>query len=149
MNRLPLAGFGALAVATLAAFFISQHLKVTTPLIAGTVGATPAIIDPADSHCSTTSISFHLLHAADQVHVSVVDANGRIVRTLGSGVSGARKQQLTFSWNGRLADGAVAPRGKYHFRVTLIHEKRTIDPLINQLNELEIFVTVGPSCPAP
>ena len=35
MSRLSVAAFVALAVATAAAFFVTQHLKVTTPLLAG------------------------------------------------------------------------------------------------------------------
>ncbi len=35
MKRLPVAAFVALALATVAAFFFIQHLKVSTPLIAG------------------------------------------------------------------------------------------------------------------
>ncbi len=35
VSRLPVAAFVALAVATVAAFFVTQHLKVTTPLVTG------------------------------------------------------------------------------------------------------------------
>ena len=35
MSRLSLGAFGALVVATVGAFFVTQHLKVTTPVIAG------------------------------------------------------------------------------------------------------------------
>ena len=36
------AAFAALVVATVAAFFVTQHLKVTTPLIAGAPSPLPA-----------------------------------------------------------------------------------------------------------
>ena len=35
MSRLPTGAFAVLVAATIAAFFITQHLKVTTPLIQG------------------------------------------------------------------------------------------------------------------
>ena len=35
VRRLPVAAFVALAIATIAAFFVTQHLKVTTPLLDG------------------------------------------------------------------------------------------------------------------
>ena len=46
MRRFPVIAFAALVVATVAAFFITQHLKVTTPLIAGFPRPFPAAINP-------------------------------------------------------------------------------------------------------
>ncbi|MBV8942536.1 MAG: hypothetical protein JO240_12480, partial [Solirubrobacterales bacterium] len=65
----------ALVVATIAAFFISQHLKVTTPFISGVSGPYPPAINPVDgpTNCPVSSggrhvsqrftkVSFFLLH---------------------------------------------------------------------------------------
>ena len=136
MRRLPEAAFGALAVATVGAFFITQHLKVTTPLIAGqTYGDTPHQIFPGsipgDSACPTfTSVYFHLLHHADSVQVTIVNLSGRIVRTLAADLPAAIKQNLQFTWHYRQDSGQLAPPGLYNFRVRLLHQKRTIDPLV-------------------
>lgn len=134
-------------MATVAAFFITQHLKVTTPLIAGAFGPTPPVIHPGDGGCpGQATVSFHLLHEADEIDVYVVNDSGRVVRTLATGVVAGRKQPLQFTWDGRQASGAPAPGGRYDFKVTLLHQHRTIDPLINQTFEEPATVTVRPSC---
>ena len=46
MKRVPVAAFVALAIVTAAAFFFIQHLKVSTPLIAGDPSPHPATINP-------------------------------------------------------------------------------------------------------
>ena len=46
MKRLPVAAFVALAIVTAAAFFFIQHLKVSTPLIAGQPSPHPSTINP-------------------------------------------------------------------------------------------------------
>ena len=121
MNRLSFVAFAALVVATVAAFFVTQHLKVTTPLIAGTPRPSPAVINPVGGTvCGGvdhrfTRISFYLLHRADDVDVYVVDQSGSIVRTLAIGRHmrrGVRTPDGLFTWNGRKDNGAVAPDGE-------------------------------------
>src|SRR5437588_10523116 len=88
MRRLPAVAFAALVVATVAAFFVTQHLKVTTPLIAGRPAPDPAAINPRDgATCQGvnhrfTRVSFYLLHRSDDVAVYVVDQSGAVVRTI-------------------------------------------------------------------
>lgn len=143
MNRLPLLGFGVLVVATIAAFFITQHLKVTTPLIAGqTYAATPHNIVPTNPSCDAVTLYFHLLHHADSFDLDIVDGHGGGVKTLASDVPGKIYQQFQYPWNGRLADGAVAPPGLYNFRLHLIHQNRTIDPVIQGFP-----ISVQSTCP--
>lgn len=134
MSRLPLGAFAALAVATVAAFFVTQHLKVSTPLIAGTPKPTPSVISPASIGCGgahrVAQFSFYLLHRADDVAVYVLDSSGNIVRTLATGRHmrrGVRNPDGDFPWNGRTEDGRVAPDGTYYFRIALLHQGRTID----------------------
>jgi hypothetical protein len=149
-SRLALAAFCALVVATVGAFFITQHLKVTTPLISAVSPPTAPIIFPGadDPRCpDSTSISFYLLHQADQVDLYVVNAGDEVVRTLASRVAMARKQRLAFTWSGRV-DGRLADTGRYNFRVVLIHQRRTIDPVIVGATDSPATVTVKKSCSA-
>src|SRR5581483_8481006 len=98
MRRLPTITFGALVLATVAAVFITQHLKVTTPLITGPKGGlptyakTPHNIVPTNPRCDSVTLYFQLLHSADSFDLYIVDSHGRVVRTLAAGVAGAVKQ---------------------------------------------------------
>ncbi|MGI8507160.1 MAG: hypothetical protein ACR2MK_10255 [Solirubrobacteraceae bacterium] len=144
MRRLPVAAFVALAVATVAAFFVTQHLKVTTPLLAGVPAPAPAAINPIDgkacrvrtrtgafklvSHRSML-VSFYLQHRSDDIDVYIVGSDGTtIVNTLASGVHMRAKPQpvrKAFTWNGDTQSGSVAPDGTYYIRVSLIHQGRS------------------------
>lgn len=141
MTRLPAAAFGVLVVATVAAFFITQHLKVSTPLIAGFPRPVPAAINPVGGiNCydpavgkklnyREMTISFYLLHASDDVDVWVVDSAGRVVATLAHDrfmSGGNHPVRALFTWNGRRSDGTLAPDGSYYVRVRLIHQGRTV-----------------------
>ena len=66
MSRWPVATFVALAIATVGAFFVTQHLKVTTPLIAGF----PAPVPSAITVCACTAPS-SALHS-DSRYASVL-----------------------------------------------------------------------------
>jgi flagellar hook assembly protein FlgD len=120
--------FGGLVVATLAAFFISQHLKVTTPFITGVSPPTPAAIDPVGGPmaCRSTKVSFSLLHHVDNVDVYVVNQSDVTVRDLARGLFMRKKETRTFTWDGRNDRGQRAPPGSYFFRVYLIHQARSI-----------------------
>jgi hypothetical protein len=141
VRRLPVAAFAALVVATVAAFFITQHLKVSTPLIGGFPRPYPAVINPVDGvscydpivkrdvdHRFMT-ISFYLQNRSDNVKVYVVGPGGRTVATLArsrfmqGGTSPVRSQ---FVWTGRDASGAFVPDGRYYIKVRLIHTARTV-----------------------
>lgn len=119
--------FGGLVVATLAAFFISQHLKVTTPFITGVSPPTPAAIDPGGPPgCRSTTVSFSLLHHVDNVDVIVVNQGDAPVSSLASGVFMRKKETRSFTWDGRNSGGQLAAPGTYFFRVYLIHQARSI-----------------------
>jgi hypothetical protein len=139
-TRVSIAAFAALVAASIAAFFVTQHLKVSTPLIAGGKSAprpVPPVINPRHPvqcgavNTGATTISFYLQHRSDDVIVSVVSAeDDAVVRTVADGRHMRKDVRIpdgVFHWNGRLADGTVAPDGSYYFRVTLIHQNRTID----------------------
>jgi flagellar hook assembly protein FlgD len=155
VRRLPVAAFVTLAVATVAAFFVTQHLKVSTPLLAGFPAPHPAAINPVDGRvCKglsyrTMHVSFYLLNRSDDVDVYVVDQNGTIVDTLASGVhmiGGAHPVRRGFVWNGRTSSGAVAPDGTYYIRVSLHHQGRSV--LISN-NAGALPVTVETVAPRP
>jgi FlgD Ig-like domain len=153
VSRLSASAFAVLVAATIAAFFVTQHLKVTTPLLAGTPSPVPSVIDPLHAvpcgqgrNSGSTMISFYLLHRADTVDVSVVSAEtGSIVRTVASGRhmrQRVRTPDGVFHWNGREDNGQVAPDGSYYFRVALLHQGRTID-----LTDVPVKVTSSPAHP--
>jgi FlgD Ig-like domain len=153
VSRLTTSAFAVLVAATIGAFFFTQHLKVTTPLLAGTPRPVPAVIDPLHGvpcmqgrNSGSSTISFYLLHRADNVVVSVVSAEtGSIVSTVADGRhmrKGVRNPDGVFHWNGREDNGQVAPDGTYYFRVALIHQNRTID--LNAANQTVKVKTVPP-----
>jgi hypothetical protein len=134
LTRLPVAAFAALVAATIGAFFVTQHLKVSTPLITGIAPPSPGAINPVSgTTCGSvnhrrTKISFYLLNRPDDVDVYVTDRGGTIIRTV------ARRRHMrravrnpdgTFYWNGRENNGRIAPDGTYQIEVTLIHQGRT------------------------
>jgi hypothetical protein len=144
VRRLPLAAFAALAVATVAAFFVTQHLKVSTPLLAGLPKPFPSAINPVSGGvCSinglhgperisfrTMKISFYLQNRSDSVDVTVVNPSGAVIATIGRGRymrAGPHPARAQFSWDGREDNGQIAPDGIYYVRVTLIHEDRTVE----------------------
>jgi hypothetical protein len=136
VTRLPVAAFVALAVATVAAFFVTQHLKVTTPILAGAPAPHPAAINPVDGQvCKGVShrrmfVSFYLQNRSDDVDVFIVDAGGTVVvDTLAAGVhmqGGNHPVRRGFTWDGHTSSGAVAPDGTYYVRVALIHQNRSV-----------------------
>ena len=144
MRRLPAAALGTLVVATVAAFFFVQHLKVTTPFFAGEPRPAPEFINPVDAGVCRikgiptsyrrTRISFYLLNRSDHVNMYIVDADGNDVDQVASDRYMPKKtatNSLTvrrlFYWNGRGYNGSVVPDGQYYFRVALIDQGRTID----------------------
>ncbi len=159
-TRLSTVAFGVLVVATIAAFFVTQHLKVTTPLIQGAPRPVPGVINPLHGvpcvggrNTGSTTISFYLQHRSDDVDVYVVNAGDEIVRSVATGRhmrKDVRTPDGVFHWDGRLSDGRVAPDGTYHFRVALLHQGRTIDltgvPVeVKTVPPRPVVVSVSPS----
>ncbi len=162
MSRWPVAAFVALVIATIGAFFVTQHLKVTTPLIAGFPRPVPSSINPVNGgSCRVrnpagelvrvsfkqTRVSFYLLHRADNVEVYIVNSAGTIVDTLpGSGARMTIGKRRTFVWSGREDSGSVAPAGQYTIRVSLVHQGRSV-PIVNQDTGAAEPVTVETGLP--
>jgi hypothetical protein len=125
VTRLARIAFGLLVLATLGAFVVTQKLKSSPPLVVrphifSVFSPTP------DARVSTARISFWIVNG-DDVSVSIVDGEGRIVRRLVDGRHLPERKRLVLFWNGRDAGGAVMPDGRYRVRVALIHQGRTID----------------------
>jgi hypothetical protein len=160
VTRLSTGAFAVLVAATIGAFFVTQHLKVTTPLIQGFPRPVPGVIDPLHGvpcfdgrNSGSTTISFYLQHRGDVVDVYVVDAGDNIVRTVANGRhmrKNVRNPDGVFHWDGRLDDGRVAPDGTYYFRVALRHQNRTIElkdvPVkVKTVAPRPVIVSVSPS----
>ncbi len=138
-----MAAFVALVIATVAAFFVTQHLKVSTPLIQYRPAPVPNTINPVyGGLCPLRGgkgvvtlwsykrmrISFYLQNRSDNVTVQIVDRDGTPVRTIGNNVfmRAHPPQRHPFTWNGRVANGSIAPAGTYYVKVSLLHEARSL-----------------------
>jgi FlgD Ig-like domain len=109
---------------TAAAFAVTEGLKLQKSPILGTL-VTPKVISPVcDCPTHTTSIAFRLRHA-DHLTITIENSSGRSVRTLFSNRAIGDGPQ-TFFWNGRLADGRVAPDGDYKANLELDDADRSI-----------------------
>jgi hypothetical protein len=125
MTRLARIVFGVLVLATLGAFVITQKLKSSPPLVVrphifSVFSPTP------DARVTRAPISFWIYNG-DDISVSIVDDEGRIVRRLVDGHFLPKRKRLVLYWNGRGDDGVVVRDGAYRVRVALIHQGRTID----------------------
>src|SRR4051794_764227 len=108
--------FALLVVATVAAFFVTQRLKRSSPVIRHV--AMPLYVSPnGDGRKDTAVIRFRLPKADDRVTVSMVDANGDEVRRLADRRLG--KGRHRFLWNGRDSSAAILADGFYYLRVVL------------------------------
>jgi hypothetical protein len=145
VRRLGPLAFAALAAATVAAFFVTQHLKVADPLYNGLPRPDPAVIAPAGNGCGgqyrSARLSFYLQLRSDNVAVSIVSADGAVVRTLTHSRHMRKGIRSPFPWNGRTDSGQAAPDGQYYWRVTFIGQGRTL--------ELPRPVTVRDTPPRP
>ena len=74
------------------------------------------------------SVSFYLQNRSDNVTVQIVDRDYVPVRTIGSNVfmRAQHPKRHTFTWDGRLANGSIAPAGPYYIKVSLLHQGRSL-----------------------
>jgi hypothetical protein len=125
VTRLARIAFAVLVLATLGAFVVTQKLKSSPPLVVrphifSVFSPTP------DARVTRARISFWIVNG-DDVSVSIVDGEGRIVRRLVDGRHLPARKRLVLFWNGRDESSVVVPDGSYRVRVALIHQGRTID----------------------
>jgi hypothetical protein len=120
--------FGALVLATIAAFFVTQQLKSEFPLVLR-FAAAPADISPnGDDYFDVARVGFDLSEPAE-VSFSIVDGEGREVRRIVDDRPLGGDTKHRFLWGGRDDDGARLPDGEYTMRVIRRDEGRVIDSL--------------------
>lgn len=110
--------------ASAAAFAITQQLKLEETAITDT-RVTNNVFSPV-CRCdkAATSIRF-TLRPRDRMTATIVDGDGRTVRTLARDVPAAPGDH-SFRWDGRRDDGRVVPEGPYRARVELDEAGRRI-----------------------
>jgi hypothetical protein len=129
--------FGALVVATFAAFFVTTKLKRSPPVVEQ-LTFRRHFSPNGDGRLDIERIAFRLKRS-DDVTVSIVSASGDRVATI---VDDARLSagRHRFSWDGRGPDGKVAD-GEYHIRVGLRRQGRVVT------SPLKLFVDNTPPAP--
>jgi flagellar hook assembly protein FlgD len=124
VTALARAVFGALVVASFAAFFVAQRLK-HSPALVQSVIVTPTFAPTGPPSRRLERISFHI-KATDYVTVRVLDSRGRRVATLARARLQRAYRRLSLTWNGRTDSGRPAPAGTYQLRVTLRLQARSV-----------------------
>lgn len=115
--------FACLFVATGGAFFATQRLKRSTPIVERVFFY--QWIGPS-CHCDKDHVNLRFdLPKAQRVTVTLVDADGEVARTLVDDRF-LRKGTRTFRWDGRTDDGVVADDGVYRLRIGLREEGRSV-----------------------
>ena len=118
--------FGALVIATLGAFVVTQRLKRSTPIVERVYYYGPCTNGVTSRSCGRSSFSptsryprvrlrFQLPKRQEGVTVSIVNADGDDVRTLIEGRT-LRRGFHSYGWNGRGDDGKIVPDGPYRLR---------------------------------
>jgi hypothetical protein len=135
--------FALLVIACFAAFFVTQRLK-HTPTVIAHFELTPRF-SPA-GHIKQEAVSFKLTRA-DEVTVTIIDANATVVATLVRHHHIARYKEFSLRWNGRsgtahrftslttetgraivvpLPRGSLAPPGEYRVQIGLREQGRVV-----------------------
>jgi len=137
--------FALLVLACLAAFFVTQRLK-HTPTSVQKFELSPRFSPTSSGRVKLEQISFKLAHA-DEVTVTIINANGDVVATLVRDHPVARYKQFSLRWNGRrgsasrndvirspagrtilvpVIHGPFASAGEYRVRVGLRKQDRPV-----------------------
>jgi FlgD Ig-like domain len=144
--------FGALVLATIAAFLVTQQLKSEFPLVLR-FAAEPAAISPnGDDYFDVARVGFDLSEPAE-VSFSIVDAEGREVRRIVDDRRLGGDTKHRFLWGGRDDDGERVPDGEYTMRVVRRDEGRVIDSLrkvtVDTIRPPVTLVSARPNVIAP
>lgn len=124
--------FAVLVLATVGAFFVTQRLKTSTPVVER-VFFHQYVSPNGDGRKDRVRMRFDLPQD-DRVSVEVVDERGESVRELAEAVPRGtdrdgirwRGESGLVVWDGRTDAGAVAADGIYRLRVTLRGEGRAV-----------------------
>ncbi len=131
--------FALLVVACFGAFFVTQRLK-HTPTAVQEIRLTDSFAPTAAPGGPTETMSFHDANT-DEVTVAVIDGAGNVVATVITDHPQLRYRRLRVFWNGHggscpsptalscasTESGPLVAPGSYRLRITLVHERRTID----------------------
>jgi hypothetical protein len=113
----------ALLGATAAAFAVTEHLKLERSPITGT--RVDKVFSPVCECARDFSVVSFILRRSETVTVRILDAKGRVVRTLVRDRREA-KGRVSYTWDGLDDLGSVVPEGIYRPRVELERNGRTI-----------------------
>lgn len=122
-SRLVRAVFGALVLATVAAFFITQRLKSSAPVVER-VRLQVHVSPNGDGRKDRAALRFDLPEPRE-VTVAIVDSSNQEVRRLADERRLGRGRHF-LSWDGRTDAGGVAAEGLYRARVALPSEARAV-----------------------
>ena len=120
------AAFGALVLATVAAFFVTQQLKGETPTVLRFATSPDSISPNGDGVRDGALLGFDLSERAE-VSFAVIDTEGREVRRLADDRDLAGDTKHRFRWDGRDDDGEVVPDGVYRMRLIRRDEGGILD----------------------
>jgi hypothetical protein len=113
----------ALLVGSAVAFGVAERLKVEKSPVAGTI--VDKVFSPVCRCPQRRAMISFRLRRADRLKLSLLDDEGREIRTLVGGERAARGPH-DFFWNGRDDDGRLVPEGRYRPKVELGRADRTI-----------------------
>jgi FlgD Ig-like domain len=113
----------ALLVGSAVAFGVAERLKVEKSPVTGTV--VDKVFSPVCRCPQRRALISFRLRRADRLQLSLLDDEGREIRTLVDGERAARGPH-EFLWNGRDDDGQLVPEGRYRPKVELGRADRTI-----------------------
>jgi flagellar hook assembly protein FlgD len=116
--------FVLLVAATFAAFFVAQRLKSAPPVVR--VAAALDAFSPNGDGVRDRERLVVRVQDADDVTVTVVDADGEEVRRLASAVPAAPRRPVRVVWDGTTDTGARAVDGRYRVRVGLRRKGRSV-----------------------
>ena len=113
----------ALLVGSAVAFGVAERLKVEKSPVTGT--SVDKVFSPVCNCPQRRAMISFRLRRADRLKLSLLDDEGREIRTLVDGERAARGPH-EFFWNGRGDDGRLVPEGRYRPKVELGRADRTI-----------------------
>lgn len=137
MNLLRALSLAAIAAATVAAFVLTERLKLRPAPIRGTMiiapdqtrRRTPSILHTISPSCTCATHQALLrfeLRRPDRLTVYVLDSSNHPVRRLAQNEPAKPGVNQGFLWDGRTQQGRFAADGIYRFRVHLAGEHTTI-----------------------
>jgi hypothetical protein len=124
MSRAAVVAFVVLVAATFAAFFVAQRLK-GAPAVVKLRGVHGPFSPNGDHRHDVERFGVVVRHA-DELTVTIVDAEGGEVRRLAEGVAARPLVPVPMRWNGRSDEGTLVPDGVYRVRVSLRRTGRTV-----------------------